>query len=227
MLHVDNAYFVPKMKVTGQVCRTNLPPNTAFRGFGGPQGMAVIEHCLQEISRVVGRDALDVRQLNPHDLRRSIGYMPQETELFSGTIGDNLRLANPIAGEHALIEACERAGVLDEVEDLPKRFNTRLSEQDIKQISSGFGRGLCLARTYLTEAPIMLFDEPGTALDHESDQAFIRALHHMRGQVTCLVVTHRPSHIRAADRVLVMSGGMIGYDGTPGDMAEVIAGAAQ
>ncbi len=172
-------------------------------------------------------DGIDVRQLNPHDLRRSIGYMPQDTELFSGTIGDNLRLANPIADERALVQACERAGVLDEVENLPKRFNTRLSEQDIKQISSGFGRGLCLARTFLTEAPIMLFDEPGTALDNESDQAFIRALHHMRGEVTCLVVTHRPSHIRAADRVLVMSGGMIGYDGTPGDMAEVIAGAAQ
>ncbi len=64
MLHADNAYFVPQMRVTGQVCRTNLPPNTAFRGFGGPQGLAVIESCLQEISRVVGIDAMEVRQRN-------------------------------------------------------------------------------------------------------------------------------------------------------------------
>ncbi|MEM8947332.1 MAG: xanthine dehydrogenase molybdopterin binding subunit [Planctomycetota bacterium] len=64
MLHADNAYCVPQMRVSGTVCRTNLPPNTAFRGFGGPQGLAVIENCLQEIARVVGRDALDVRQLN-------------------------------------------------------------------------------------------------------------------------------------------------------------------
>lgn len=64
MLHADNAYHVPMMHVTGQVCRTNLPPNTAFRGFGGPQGVAVIESCLQEIAAVVGRDAIDVRRDN-------------------------------------------------------------------------------------------------------------------------------------------------------------------
>jgi xanthine dehydrogenase large subunit len=64
MLHADNAYYVPRFRVTGQVCRTNLPPNTAFRGFGGPQAMAVIENCLQRIAAVVGRDAFDVRRLN-------------------------------------------------------------------------------------------------------------------------------------------------------------------
>lgn len=64
MLHADNAYFVPQLRVTGQVCRTNLPPNTAFRGFGGPQGVAVIESCLQEVAKVVGRDAFDVRRDN-------------------------------------------------------------------------------------------------------------------------------------------------------------------
>ena len=75
MLHADNAYFVPQLRVTGQVCRTNLPPNTAFRGFGGPQGLAVIENCMQEIAQVVGRDAFEVRQQNLYrdgDLERSI-----------------------------------------------------------------------------------------------------------------------------------------------------------
>lgn len=64
MLHADNAYHVPQMRVAGQVCRTNLPPNTAFRGFGGPQGIAVVESCLEEIAGVVGRDPLDVRREN-------------------------------------------------------------------------------------------------------------------------------------------------------------------
>lgn len=80
MLHADNAYFIPQMRVTGQVCRTNLPPNTAFRGFGGPQGLAVIESCLQEIARVVGRDALDVRQQNLYrddDPKRSVTHYGQ------------------------------------------------------------------------------------------------------------------------------------------------------
>lgn len=64
MLHADNGYYLPAAKITGQVCRTNLPPNTAFRGFGGPQGMVVIENILQEVAQTLGLDALDVRRAN-------------------------------------------------------------------------------------------------------------------------------------------------------------------
>ncbi len=64
MLHADNAYHIPLMRVTGQVCRTNLPPNTAFRGFGGPQGMSVIENGIEMIAETLGRDAMEVRRAN-------------------------------------------------------------------------------------------------------------------------------------------------------------------
>ena len=64
MLHCDNAYFIQNMRVRGQVCRTNFHPHTAFRGFGGPKGVALIESVIEDIARVVGRDALDVRILN-------------------------------------------------------------------------------------------------------------------------------------------------------------------
>ncbi len=64
LFHADNAYFLPAARVTGQACRTNLPPNTAFRGFGGPQGVAVIENILQEIAQELGLDAFDVRRVN-------------------------------------------------------------------------------------------------------------------------------------------------------------------
>lgn len=64
MLHSDNAYFVPALRVTGQVCKTNLPSNTAFRGFGGPQGVAVIENILEEIGATIGLDSNDVRERN-------------------------------------------------------------------------------------------------------------------------------------------------------------------
>jgi len=80
MLHADNAYHIPQFRVTGQVCRTHLPPNTAFRGFGGPQGIAVIEYCLQEIARVVGQDALAVRRLNLYrdgDPQQSVAHYGQ------------------------------------------------------------------------------------------------------------------------------------------------------
>jgi xanthine dehydrogenase large subunit len=64
MLHLDNAYYLPDVRVTGRVCRTNLPSNTAFRGFGGPQGVAVVENLIEEIAAALGADALDVRQAN-------------------------------------------------------------------------------------------------------------------------------------------------------------------
>ena len=64
MMHADNAYFLPVVEINGQVCRTNLPPNTAFRGFGGPQAVIVIENVMQEIAQRLGLDALDVRKRN-------------------------------------------------------------------------------------------------------------------------------------------------------------------
>ena len=64
MLHVDNAYFLPDVEISGRVCKTNLPPNTAFRGFGGPQGIAIIENVIAEIAAFLGLDARDVRQRN-------------------------------------------------------------------------------------------------------------------------------------------------------------------
>jgi len=64
MLHTDNAYFLPNARITGQLCRTNFPSNTAFRGFGGPQGVAVIENLIEEIAHTVGRDAAAIRRLN-------------------------------------------------------------------------------------------------------------------------------------------------------------------
>ncbi len=67
MLHLDNAYYLPSVCIAARVCRTNLPPNTAFRGFGGPQGMAAIEKVLEDISQTLGLDALDVRRANVYD----------------------------------------------------------------------------------------------------------------------------------------------------------------
>lgn len=64
MTHAENAYFIPNMEIRGTVCRTNMPPNTAFRGFGGPQGVATMENVIEEIAAFLGRDALEIRRTN-------------------------------------------------------------------------------------------------------------------------------------------------------------------
>lgn len=80
MLHSDNAYYVPHMNVTGQVCRTNYHPHTAFRGFGGPKGVAMIESIIEDIARVLKRDALDIRKLNCYAPGRDVTHYGQRVE---------------------------------------------------------------------------------------------------------------------------------------------------
>ena len=80
LLHCDNAYSIANMRVRGQVCRTNFHPHTAFRGFGGPKGVAMIESIIEDIARVVGRDALDVRTLNCYGQTQDITHYGQRVQ---------------------------------------------------------------------------------------------------------------------------------------------------
>jgi xanthine dehydrogenase large subunit len=88
MMHADNAYFFPCVRITGQICRTNLPPNTAFRGFGGPQGVVVIENLLQDIALERGIDAWDVRRLNAY----RDGDESRNTAPYGQTVKDHVLL---------------------------------------------------------------------------------------------------------------------------------------
>jgi xanthine dehydrogenase large subunit len=83
MTHAENAYFIPNIEIRGRVCRTNMPPNTAFRGFGGPQGVATMENILEEIAAFLGKDALDVRRINCY------GDEPRNTTPYGQPVENN------------------------------------------------------------------------------------------------------------------------------------------
>ncbi len=195
-------------------------------GSGKSSILKLIADLYQPQAGAVFIDGVDTRQINTIDLRQSIDYLPQQTDLFSGTIAENLRLANPIATEGELNGALEKAGVLDDVRDLPEGLETYLSEASIKQMSAGFKKGLAIARTILNDSPIVLMDEPESALDTESDHCIIDMIREYRGKRTVLIVAHRPSYIREADRVIVMNRGAISFDGPPAEMAKAAQGAA-
>ena len=154
-------------------------------------------------------DGIDVRQIDPLELRKSIGYMPQYCELFHGTIRQNLLLANSAATEEQIVEACEWANLADDIMLLPDQYDTRIGDQILRQLPAGFLQRLIMARAFLTDAKIMIFDEPGNMLDEDGDQAFLTAIERMRGKATIIIVTHRPSHMRAADKVVLMKQGMV------------------
>jgi len=162
-------------------------------------------------------DNMDLRQLDPIELRQTIAYAPQNPEFFYGTVAQNLRLAEPTATEDDLRWACEKANILNEVEELVsgdgkwarKGFEARLSDTTIAQMPTSMKQGLNLARMYLKRSPVMLFDEPGNGLDFEGDQAFMKAVWEFKGNSTIFIVTHRPSHLKLADKIVWLEGGRL------------------
>lgn len=165
-------------------------------------------------------DGVDIRQLEPIQLRQSIAQMPQNIELMYGTVAQNLRLAEPTALDSDIEEAARQAHVFDDIMALPDGFDTRLTERVLSELPEGFKQRLALARAYLRNSPIMLLDEPGQALDAIGDQAFIAAVNKLRGRTTMFIVTHRPSHIKIADRVLLLNRGRLQFNGTAQEFVE-------
>ncbi len=188
-------------------------------GCGKSTILKLVADLYQAQAGTVLIDGVDTRQLNMTDLRQALGYLPQKSDLFSGTVIENLTVSNPIATLEDIEQACSRAGILDDVEELPRGLDTYLTEQSVRQVSTGFSKGLALARTLLSPANIFLFDEPGVGLDTESDEMFLKQLESFKGRVTTLLVTHRPEYIRIADRVIALRAGSVVFDGTPEDLA--------
>ena len=163
-------------------------------------------------------DGMDIRQLDLGELRDSVAYMPQHCHLFHGTIAQNLRLANPTASDDALSRAILDAGLLADVMALSDGFETRITDQLQSQLPAGFKQRLMLARAFVKDVPVYLLDEPGNNLDQEGDAALMRKLQSLRGKATVILTTHRPSHMRLADRVVYLQGGRLLAEGTPDEI---------
>lgn len=163
-------------------------------------------------------DGVDLRQLDPTELRRLIGYAPQEAQFFRATISQNLRLAKPDATEQEIRRALDMAGALEETLALPKGLEDRIGDGFSEQLPASLRQKLSLARAYLTGAPIMLFDEPGAGLDDYGDQRFMQTLQALKGQSTVFFISHRPSHIKLADTVLIFDRGYLRAAGKPADL---------
>jgi ATP-binding cassette subfamily C protein/ATP-binding cassette subfamily C protein LapB len=160
-------------------------------------------------------DGLNLRQLNPVHLRQSVSYLPHSPHLFHGTIAQNLRLALPTASDNRIAEAAMEAGVFEDIMALPQGFDTWIDSDRLRNMPAGLRQRIALARTFVRESSILLLDEPDNALDRESDDAFAAALRRRKGRCTIVMVTHRPSHMRLADRALYLERGVIRAAGSP------------
>lgn len=157
-------------------------------------------------------DGQDVRELDPRWLRRQVGTVSQEPLLFSGTVADNIRYARPEASLEEVEAAARAANAHDFITRFPQGYATRVGERGA-QLSGGQKQRIAIARAVLKDPRILVLDEATSALDAESEHLVQEALDRLMEGRTTLVIAHRLSTVRGADRVLVLEGGAVVQSG--------------
>jgi subfamily B ATP-binding cassette protein MsbA len=153
-------------------------------------------------------DGVDVRELSLHTLRGAIGIVPQEPVLFSGTIRDNIAYARPDASDADVLRAAQAAHAWEFIERLPEQWNTRVGERGVK-LSGGQRQRIAIARVFLKDPAVVILDEATSSLDTESERYVEEALERLLQGRTTLLIAHRLSTVRRADRVVVLDHGRI------------------
>ena len=160
--------------------------------------------------RIGGRD---LRALPLATLRRLVTVVPQDVYLFNGTIAENIRLGQPDATPAEIERAARLAQAHQFIVALPQGYDTPCGERGTR-LSGGQRQRIAIARAFLRDAPILILDEAVSNLDTENEIALQQALNEIRRGRTVLIIAHRPSTIRSADRILVLEEGRIVEEGT-------------
>ncbi len=158
-------------------------------------------------------DGVDVRDLSFDSLRGAIGVVPQEPVLFSGTLRENIAYARPSASDVEVEAAARAAHAWEFIERLPDGLATRVGERGVK-LSGGQRQRIALARVFLKNPAVVILDEATSSLDTESERFVEEALEELLDGRTTLIIAHRLSTVRRADRVIVMDQGQIAEEGT-------------
>ena len=162
-------------------------------------------------------DGIDVRELSFADLRGSIGMVPQEPALFSGTIRENIAFARPGASDDEVFAAARAAHAIEFIDRLPEGLDTRVGERGVK-LSGGQRQRLAIARVFLKDPAVVVLDEATSSLDNESERLVEEAMEDLLRGRTTLIIAHRLSTVRRADRVLVLDHGRVVEEGTHGEL---------
>ncbi len=162
-------------------------------------------------------DGIDVRDMTLASLRRHVGVVQQDIYLFAGTVTENLRYGRPDATDAEVRASARAANAHDFIMELPNGYATDIGQRGVK-LSGGQRQRLTIARAFLKDPAILIFDEATSALDNESERAIQQALLNLTDGRTTLVIAHRLSTVRHADRILVLTGDGIVEQGSHDDL---------
>ncbi|MBK1986952.1 ABC transporter ATP-binding protein [Sphaerospermopsis aphanizomenoides BCCUSP55] len=158
-------------------------------------------------------DGEDIRTLNVSQYRRRLAIVHQEVDVFNGTVLDNLKYGRPDATLEQVQEACRIAKVDDVVQHLPQGYYTVVGERGVR-LSGGQRQRLGIARALLVEPDVLIFDEATSSLDYESERAIQLAMRSLQGTRTTIIIAHRLSTVREADKIVVLDQGKIAEVGS-------------
>jgi ATP-binding cassette subfamily C protein LapB len=166
-------------------------------------------------------DGVDMRQLDPAELRRNIGYVPQDVTLFYGTLRENLTISAVAADDAAVLHAAGVGGILEHVNTHPKGFDMMVGERG-ESLSGGQRQAVAIARAAINDPPILLMDEPTGSMDHSSEEEVKQRLRAFAAGKTMMIVTHRTSLLDLVDRIIVVDSGKIVADGPKLQVVEAL-----
>lgn len=169
---------------------------------------------------VITIDGVDIKKMKKGELRKMMGVVPQEPIMFNNTIKFNLAYGRDTATMEEIEIAAADANILEFIEGLKEKWETKVGERGIK-LSGGQKQRLAIARALLTDPKILIFDEATSNLDSESERKIQDALAKMKGERTIIVVAHRLSTIRNSDKIVVLSNGSIVETGTHDELVKL------
>ncbi|SRX75161.1 ABC transporter ATP-binding protein [Aequorivita antarctica] len=162
-------------------------------------------------------DGTPIRKLNLNDLRESIGYVPQDSFLFSDTLSNNIRFGKENASEEEVIEAAKKAAVHKNIIGFNKGYDTILGERGIT-LSGGQKQRVSIARAIIKDPQILLFDDCLSAIDTETEEEILQNLNKISKNKTTIIVSHRISSVKNANKIIVLDEGEIIQKGTHNEL---------
>lgn len=206
----------------------NLEPGKSY-GFVGRSGVGkttLIKLLLRfyDIDKgLITIDWIDISKITKSSLRKRIGIVPQETILFNDTLRHNIIYGRPNASEYELKEALKKSALIDFINDLPKGLDTIVGERGVK-LSGGQRQRVGVARVFLENAPIIIFDEATSHLDSESESVIQKAFWDIAKGKTTIVIAHRLSTLKHCDEIFVLENWVIVESGKHADLVRESSG---
>uniref|UniRef100_A0A914EHV6 p-glycoprotein n=1 Tax=Acrobeloides nanus TaxID=290746 RepID=A0A914EHV6_9BILA len=223
--HVHFRYPTRKdMKVLNGLNLTIEPGQTValvgHSGCGKSTSVGLLSRLYEAESGNVLIDGEDVIQLNLNHLRNIVGIVQQEPILFNDTIAENLRMGNPSITKEQMVEVCKMANAHGFIQKLPKKYETLIGDGGV-QLSGGQKQRIAIARTLARDPKVLLLDEATSALDAQSEEIVQSALYNAAKGRTTIMIAHRLSTVKNADKIVYFESGVIAEQGTHEELVKL------